>query len=321
MDGLMPERALSQDQIDDVFKHARKAGNDAPAQSVESYDFRRPDRIAKDQIRAVHALHENFAGKLASSLSAYLRAYVSANLISVEQLPFLEFAQCFPSPTCMVTLAMRPFEGSGVLEVNPSLVFPILERLMGGAGKGGPKVTRKVTEIEQTILNGLFRIILNDLKQAWSPVTAIDFSIETHETEPQILQILSPNEAVVAISMEVRVGETTGIMNIGIPSMVVKALRDRFNQQWMMRSRESTKQDHSRILNLIRKSRVDLEARLVGPLVRIEDLLDIKLNDVVVFDFPVGKPLDLYVNGRRKYSGQIVVMGRKRAFQIDQVNE
>ena len=317
----MAERALSQDQIDDVFKSARKAQADEPSQIVENYDFRRPDRIAKDQIRAVHVLHENFAGKLASSLSAYLRAYVTVNLISVEQLPFVEFSQCFPTPTCMVTMGMRPYEGSGVLELNPTLVFPILERLMGGAGKAVGKVTRKITEIEQTILGGLFRIILGDLKQAWNPVTQIDFSIETYETEPQILQILSPNEAVVAISMEVRVGETAGMMNIGIPSMVVKALRDRFNQQWMMRSRESTQQDQSRILSLIRSSQVDLEVCLTGPRMQMRDLVDVKVNDIVMFDFPVGQPVDLLLNGRKKYSGQIVSTGRKRAFQIEQVRE
>lgn len=317
----MAERALSQDQIDDVFKSARKVQTTAPGQNIESYDFRRPDRIAKDQIRAVHVLHENFAGKLASSLSAYLRAYVTVNLISVEQLPFVEFSQCFPTPTCIITIGMRPYEGSGVLELNPSLVFPILERLLGGAGKTSPKVNRKITEIEQTILGGLFRIILGDLKQAWSPVTAIDFSIESYETEPQILQILSPNEAVVAISMEVRVGETTGMMNIGIPSMVVKALRDKFNQQWMMRSRESTQQDQNRVFSLIRRSQVDLEGRLVGPKMQMKDLVEVQVNDVLVFDFPVGKPLDLFLNGRRKYSGQVVSTGRKRGFQIEQVRE
>ena len=317
----MSERALSQDQIDDVFKNARKVASDAPAQKIESYDFRRPDRIAKEKIRAVHVLHENFAGKLASSLSAYLRAYVGVNLISVEQLPFVEFAQCFPSPTCMVKFGMRPHEGTGVLEMNPSLVFPILERLMGGAGKIGPKVTRKVTEIEQTILTGLLRIILNDLKQAWSPVTVIDFSIESHETEPQVLQILSPNEAVVAISMEVRVGEVTGMMNIGIPSMVVKALRDKFNQQWITRSRESTAQDQSRVSKLIRNSQVKVEGRMVGPHMRLRDLVDVQEHDVIVFDFPVGKPLDLFMNGKRKYSGQIVSTGEKRAFQIELAGE
>ena len=312
----MSDRPLSQDQIDSVFRNARNKLSDEPKQHVESYDFRRPDRIPKDQIRAVHLLHENFAGKLASSLSAYLRAYVSVNLISVEQLPFIEFSQCFPSPTCLATLGVRPYEGTGVLELNPTLIFPILERLLGGSGKG-PKVNRKVTEIEQVILGGLFRIVLNDLKQAWHPVTTIDFTIESHETEPQVLQILSPNEAVVAISMEIRVGENSGMMNIGIPSMVIKALRDKFSQQWMMRRSEPTNQDQSRIFNLIKSAQVNVESRLAGPIVKMKDLMDVKVDDVLVFDFPVGRPLALYLNGDHKYSGQIVSTGRKRAFQIE----
>ena|SRR5579875_1320631 len=313
----MSERGLSQDQIDSVFRNARATKGDEPKQHIENYDFRRPDRIPKDQIRAVHLLHENLAGKLASSLSAYLRAYVTVNLISVEQLPFVEFSQVFPSPTCMATIAMRPYEGTGVLELNPSLVFPILERLMGGSGKSTAKVARKITEIEQVILGGLFRIILNDLKQAWHPVTSIDFSIESHETDPQVLQILSPNEAVVAISMEIRVGEATGMMNIGVPSMVIKALRDKFSQQWMMRRSEPTNQDQSRIFNLIKSAHVEVESRLSGPEIRMKDLVDLKEGDVLAFDFPMGKPLSLLLNGKHKYSGQIVSTGRKRGFQIE----
>src|SRR5229473_1871077 len=195
----MTDRVLSQDEIDDVFRHLRDTvEDDDPAKRAQPYDFRRPDRIAKDQLRAIHLLHENFARSLASSLSAYLRAYVAVNLISVEQLSFMEFSQCLPSPTCLVLLGMGSCEGSAVLEINPSLVFPILEMLLGGSGKGTNKITREVTEIEQSILEGLIRIILQDLRSAWHPVAAMDFSIEAHETEPQLLQFLAPNEAVVA---------------------------------------------------------------------------------------------------------------------------
>src|SRR5436853_7493633 len=162
------------------------------AKRAQSYDFRRPDRIAKDQLRAIHLLHENFARSLASSLSAYLRAYVAVNLVSVEQLSFIEFTQGLPSPTCMIALGMKPYDGNAVLEINPSLVFPILEMLLGGTGKVATKITREITEIEQSILEGLIRIILQDLRSAWHPVAAMDFSIEAHETEPQLLQILAP---------------------------------------------------------------------------------------------------------------------------------
>src|SRR5580700_4376857 len=117
----MVDRVLSQEEIDDVFRNLRDTPVDEdPALRAEPYDFRRPDRIAKDQLRAIHMLHENFARSLASSLSAYLRAYVAVNLVSVEQLSFMEFTQCLPSPTSIILLGMRPFDGNTVLEINPS---------------------------------------------------------------------------------------------------------------------------------------------------------------------------------------------------------
>jgi flagellar motor switch protein FliM len=220
-----PDRVLSQDEIDSVFRNLRESEDDDPARNAVAYDFRRPDRIAKDQLRAIHVLHENFARGLASSLSAYLRAYVVVNLVSVEQLSFMEFSHCLPSPSCLVSLAMKPFDGNALLELNPALVFPILEMLLGGSGKTTSRLNREVTEIEQSILEGLYRIILNDLQNAWQQVTTMHFSIESFETEPQLLQILAPNEAVVAISMEVRIGENTGMINLGIPSIIVSSGR------------------------------------------------------------------------------------------------
>ena len=237
------DKLLSQDEIDRVFQNIRQT-KAKEADKAQLYDFRRPDRIAKDQLRAIHLLHENFARSLASSLSAYLRAYVAVNLVSVEQLSFMEFTQCLPSPTSIILLGMRPFDGNTVLEINPSLVFPILEMLLGGSGKVTTAITREITEIEQSILEGLLRIILQDLRTCWHAVTALDFSIESHETEPQLLQILAPNEAVVGISLEVRIGETAGMMNIGIPSIIVKMLRQKFDQQWSLRKTQATENEH-----------------------------------------------------------------------------
>ena len=216
------DRVLTQEEIDSVFKKMRESATDSPDQKAQPYDFRRPDRIAKDQLRAIHLLHENFARSLASSLSAYLRAYVAVNLVSVEQLSFMEFTQCLPSPTSMIALGMKPFDGNAVLEINPSLVFPILEMLLGGSGKISVRMTREITEIEQSILDGLLRIILQDLRTSWQAVTALEFSIESHETEPQLLHILAPNEAVVSIGVEVRLGDIVGMMNIALPSIVIK---------------------------------------------------------------------------------------------------
>src|SRR5579871_2089669 len=305
------ERVLSQDEIDKVFRNLREDDDDDPAKRALPYDFRRPDRIAKDQLRAIHLLHENFSRSLASSLSAYLRAYVQVNLVSVEQLSFIEFSQCLPSPTCLVSLGMKPFEGAAVLELNPALVFPIIEMLLGGSAKIPLKVSREITEIEQSVMDGIFRIILQDLKAAWHAVTPLEFAILAHETEPQLLRILAPNEAVVAVSIEVRIGENSGMMNIGIPSIVIKMLRNKFDQQWSVRKANSTEDDQSRVLRLMRSSAMHMDGRLAGPMLSVDDLLALSEGDVLVLDYPIGRMIDLTVNGRSKYRGRIVSAGNK----------
>ncbi|MGA3202206.1 MAG: flagellar motor switch protein FliM [Bryobacteraceae bacterium] len=317
---MAQDRVLSQEEIDNVFKKLREGTvDDDLGKKAVVYDFRRPDRIAKDQLRAIHLLNENFARALASSLSGYLRAYVAVNLVSVEQLSFMEFTQCLPSPTCMISLGMRPFDGNAVIEINPTLVFPILEMLLGGSGKVPTKINREITEIEQSIMEGLLRIVLHDLRAAWHAVTTIDFAIESFETEPQLLQILAPNEAVVAISMEVRIGDTAGMMNIGIPSIIVKMLRQKFDQQWSVRKTRATEEERARVLRLIRPATIHLDARLERQKLGVETLLALKEGDVLAFDHPVERPLDITVNGRLKYQGEVVSAGRKRGFQIQEL--
>src|ERR1035438_7572403 len=226
-------RQLTQSEIDAVFQKTREPSNDSVNRPV-AFDFRRPHRIAKSQVRAIHLLHENFVRNLASSLSAYLRSYLTVNLISVEQLSYGEFLEGLPSPTCLVSLSLRPYDGNALIELNPSLIFPIIEIILGGKGRAGASLKREITEIEQSLLESLFRIILNDLKEAWKGVTLIDFKIQAVATEPQMLQILAPNEAVVAVSIEVRVGEISGTLNFAIPSINIKMIGNKFDQQWRM---------------------------------------------------------------------------------------
>lgn len=312
----MSDRVLSQEEIDSVFRNAHGvAKHDDPSRRAQPYDFRRPDRIAKDQLRSIHLLHENFARSLASSLSAYLRAYVMVNLVSVEQLSFLEFSQCLPAPSSIVSLSLKPYDGSAILELNPTLVFPILEMLLGGSGKSAFKANREVTEIEQSILEGVLRIVLHDLQEAWSPITNIRFAVESHETEPQLLQILAPNEAVVAVAIEIRIGEVAGMMNVGIPSILIKMLRQKFDQQWSVRKTKSNDDEHARMLRLIQDAVVEGEVLLRGPHMPLDALMSLKEGDLITFDFPLHRPLDLLINGQMKFRGEIVATGRKRAFE------
>jgi len=312
------KRQLSQQEIDAVFQSSQpEAGGESPRQKVNVFDFRRPDRIAKSQLRAIYLLHENFVRSIVSSLSAYLRTYLVVNLVSVEQLSYAEFLEGLPSPTCMASLGLRPYEGNAVLEINPTLVFPILEILLGGTGKISTSIQREVTEIEQNLMDGLLRIVLHDLREAWKTVTSIDFTIQSVDTEPQFLQVMAPNEAVVAVGIEMRIGESAGLMNIAMPSLMIKMMRQKFDQQWSVRKSESTAEEQSRVLDLIQSSRVEVDVRLPAQNIQARDLLALQTGDVLEFDLPVQRALEVVLNGRRQFTGHVLNSAKKRVALVD----
>jgi len=312
-------RQLSQQEIDAVFQNTLGRKTERPGtRRAAPFDFRRPDRIAKSQLRAIHQLHDNFVRNLVSSLSAYLRSYLIINLVSVEQLSYSEFLECLPSPTCIASIGLRPYDGNAVLELNSSLIFPILEILLGGDGKLQFSSQREITEIEQVLLDGLFRLILRDLREAWTFVTDIDFSIDTIETEPQFLQILAPTEAVVAVAIEIRIGDSIGMMNIAMPSIIIKMMRQKFDQQWSLRKSVSTDQEQARMLDLIRDSILPAEVVLTGPQLLLRDLMNLEEGDVVNFETVASKPVDLLLNGARKYRGEVMRAGRRAAFRVSE---
>ncbi|MCW5965663.1 MAG: flagellar motor switch protein FliM [Bryobacterales bacterium] len=311
-------RVLSQEEIDNVFKKmsGKSASSKAMVQAMP-YDFRRPDRIPKDQLREIHLLHENFCRNLAGSLSAYLRASVTVNLISVLQLSYSEFLQCFPSPTSISILSLRPYEGKGVLELNPSLVFPIIEILMGGQGKPSSTPKREITEIERSILESAQRLILRDLREAWTSVANFDLALEKTETEPQLVQTLSPNEAVVAVGVEVRVGECMGMLNFGVPAIIIKMLRQRFDQRWNQRRSAPTQEERERILSLIQPARLEIEAVLDGATIALQSLIRMQVGDIIALDYPVERPVQVTIGGKQKHMARIAMRGGKKVVQVE----
>jgi flagellar motor switch protein FliM len=310
------EKPFPHSELDAVFQAVNNKTDDTLSKKATLFDFRRPDRIAKSQLRAIHQLHENFVRNLVSSLSAYLRSYLMVNLVSVEQLSFAEFLECLPSPTCIASLGLPPYDGNAVLELNSSLIFPILEMLLGGSGKASTSIQRELTDIERSLLDGLFRIILQDLKESWRSVTTIDFSLEALETEPQFLQVLSPSEAVVAIAIEIRIGESVGMMNIAIPSIIIKMMRQKFDQQWSVRKSESTDLEQVRIFDLICGSEIGLDVRLEGCKLTLEDLMQLEEGDILSFDAPVETPLRCLLNGIPKFQGRISAGEKRLRFHV-----
>jgi flagellar motor switch protein FliM len=211
---------------------------------------------------------------------------------------------------------LKPYEGNAVLELNSSLIFPILEILLGGDGKLQFSTKREITEIEQVLLDGLLRLILRDLREAWTLVTPIDFTIESIETEPQFLQILAPTEAVVAVAIEMRISDAIGMMNIAMPSIIIKMMRQKFDQQWTLRKSASTEQEQSRVLDLLQTAQLPSEVLLAGPQLLLRDLMNLEGAMFSALSAPTARPLDLMLNGQLNFHGEIVNAGHRAAFRV-----
>src|SRR5581483_9909958 len=195
------------------------------------FDFRHSNRLPNSQLSLLHVLHDSFVRLLTQSLSLTLRSFVSGNTISVEQFTYGVFSAQMQSPTCIVYLSMMPYEGYAAVEINHSLIAPILDHVLGGNGKIDSELDRELTDIEKGMLEGFFRIIPHDLTEAWRPIASIGFAYDCVETEPLLSNRISRNEAVVVIAMDLRIGDKVGKVNLAIPSITLKMLRHKFEQQ------------------------------------------------------------------------------------------
>lgn len=307
------ERTLTQEEIDAVFS-ATGTGDELRVPVL--YNFGRSDRIPKPQVKAIQSVYENFARDLTIAFSAYLRDYVVINIISVEQISYAEFLESLPSPTCLVSMRVQPFGEISVLELSPSVCAAVVEILMGGHAKNPSKLDRKLTEIEQSVLEGLIRLVLNNLKSAWRTVHEVEFEPDAQETDPQVFRVLAPNDGVVAVAIEVKVGENVGMMNIGMNSLTAARLREKFDHNKSYK-KVAGEEEQAQRLRLFQRSFLQVEAFLRGSPLRVEELLNLEVGDVLMFDLPVDAPTDLLLNRKIKYRGQVVSSGNKRAFMVE----
>ena len=308
------EQELSQ-RIHAVTPAVAEEVEPGTAPSVVPFDFRKPGQAPGSQMRAIHVLKQKFLHRIVSSLSAYLRSSVTAQLLAVDHLSYAEFLRGLASPTCVVSIGMHPGEANAVLELNPSLIFPIIEILLGGNGKPGAAANREITEIEQNVLDGLFRIVLQALAEAWKDVLPVTLTLDSVGKEARLIH--APHEPVVAISIDIKLEEGGGRLNLAVPTEILTMHGETSDAQSTPRKVEASEAEQGHMLELLRDAKVTVEAHLDGPMLRVRELLELKEGDVLTFDHPIGEPVGGFVNGKRKFAAQIVSTGKKKAFQIE----
>jgi len=313
-------KILTQEEIDLLLGSATELRQDTPAAittaSVSSvtYDFRRPDRVSKEQIRALHLMHDRFARNISASLSAYLRTVTDMSIVSVEQLTYSEFLMSLPDPTAFYAIGMSPPDGVGALELNPTLAFTMVDRILGGTGRG-VQLSRALTEIEQNVVDGVVKLILENLSESWRSIHEVHFKISGRETRPQMLQVVAPNETVLLLVFDVRLGDVRGMLNLCLPAATIETFGDVFTQGWYRLRREPSAQQREALHRSLGRVRVPVTAFLEVSMSGRE-VVQLKPGDVVSLGRPVSQPVKVRVATITKYAGRLTRRGNRVAVAI-----
>lgn len=296
------------------------AGGEGPA--VLPYDFRRPERVARDQLRSIGQLHDVFARNLQANLSGLLRTIVEVRIQPVEQLTYSEFINALPNPTVFTVLGADVFEGNFILELNPSIAFPILERMLGSGKATAGTPERSLTDLEWNLINSIVLRVLEALRDAWSRIVAAQFRVTGRETNPHLVPIMSSNEPVVAVSFEVMIGETRGFLNLCVPVMSIETYLEKISEQTWMVQRKGTGSSATEgevLTKSLAKADVEMAAFVAETPIEVSELRDLEVGDRVLTDHAEAQPIVVCVEGRPKFLALPGCFKDRRAIKIVRV--
>ncbi len=278
-----------------------------PAKEVQSYDFKRPERVSKEQMRAIEGIHESFARNFGAALSGFLRTIVEVRVATTEQLTYSEFIYSLPNPTNFNLLRAEPLEGQVCLEISPLIIYPIIDRLLGGANTELFIPQRPLTMIEERLVGRITDRALATLTESWAELVEVEFNITEVESNPHLVQIVAPNEIVIVIGFEIKVSGRAGTMSLCIPFNVIEPVMDKLvTQGWLAYQRQSAVEDKSEdIARGLGATFVNVAAYLAETTITVRELLALQPGDIIQTTKPHNGEVILQVEGENKFAGSL----------------
>ncbi|MER3402112.1 MAG: flagellar motor switch protein FliM [Armatimonadota bacterium] len=288
------------------------------AVAYEVYDFRRPDKFSRDQLRTLQMVFEAFARLSATNLATYLRVPVHIELISLEQISYEDYLRSLKH-SAFVVFSAPPLSGESVLEMEYSLIFTLLDRLLGGVGRLVERTS--FTDIERPLILTLAERVLMAFRSAWENIIQLDPHIEWLETSAQFVQIAPPSEIVITVLMEARVAERRDAMSLCVPHMVIKPITPRLSSQnWVASAgKRTTPYIRQALTQHLSHTFLTCTAQLGRTTMRMRDLLALKVGDTLVLNTEVNGKIDLLVENRVKFRGRPAIRNRRLVVQITDV--
>ncbi len=319
---------LSQAEIDELLSNissgavsAEEIQSEERQRKVKLYDFKRPDKFSKDQIRTLSMIHENFARLFNTYLSAQLRTMVHIDVASVDQLTYEEFIRSLPNPSVIGVFQMSPLKGNAILELNPNIVFAVIERLFGGLGTPIAK-SRALTDIEQAIVTRVINKALESFQEAWKQVVSIEPRMDVIETNPQFTQIVPPNDMVVIITLQAKIGQAEGLLNICIPYLVLEPIMSKLTTTFWVSNAVAKNDSNENMLIIqkkIEKAWIPMTIELGRVTITVAEMLGLASGDVLQLETKVADELSVLVGKQEKFKCKPGINGKKMAVQVTRV--
>ena len=316
---------LSQEEIDQLLT-AINAGDTEPedirpaadTRKIKIYDFKRPDKFSKEQIRTISMMHDTFARLTTTSLSAQLRSMVHVHVASADQLTYEEFIRSIPTPTTLAIINMDPLKGNAILEIDPAVTFSIIDRLFGGTGEG-TKAQHELTDIETSVMEGIIVRILGNMREAWTQVIDLRPRLGQIDTNPQFAQIVPPTDMVVLVTLETKVGDVEGMINFCIPYLTIEPIIGKLSTQfWFSTVHRGTTTEN---LNVLKDKLATVDVNVVAEIgkinIPVREVISLRVGDVVrLYNTRIGDPYSLNIGNKRKFMCRPGVIGKKMAVQV-----
>jgi flagellar motor switch protein FliM len=323
----MASQTLPQNVIDSLLQNVAegKVSVDELSQKtnqteITNYDFRRPNRISKNQIRTLQSIHESFAETFAYYLVSRLQTNVTITPTSVDQLFYSEFILSVSNPSCLYVFEVSGTDGSAIMEISPQLSLIIVERLLGGNADDLPK-PRTITPIEQTVVRGIVEHGLSDLSTAWKSISDISFKYQRLEQEADFVQIAPSSEIVIVISFDVHIGQHTFMMNLCFPTFALEEVLSKLNRQQITTSAHQQNEQKIRDNILAVNQQISITflpiiAELAKTSISVSELLELKVGDILKTHKRIDQEIEVIIAGKRKLAARPGVVEGKKAVRI-----
>lgn len=299
---------LSQDEIDNLLKAISSGEIDAEeikedaGKSVKEYDFKRPAKFSKEHLRTLEIIFEHYGRLVSTNLPVYLRKSCQVSVVNSEALTFSEFTNSLANPVILGIVSFQPLNGNIMVELGSNLGFAMVDRLLGGQGDALDK-SRDFSEIEMSLVEKMMAVCISLLREPWKNVLDLNPVLERVETNPQFAQIIAPTEMIAIVTLNIRIGEVEGLMNVCLPYFTLESIMDKLNTKfWFSTMQDSSDEDYTEHMqDMIQHVSVPIIAKLGDSSISVLDFVNLQIGDVIRLSSKVDEEMDIFVGNIRKF--------------------